>query len=208
MPRQVGSRNKDFAEKKQELVHALTEHALSADIRRPSLRQFAQSCDVSEPTLRHYFEDRKGTVLAILEEMARRGKVIWDVVAMPSANGEEALENYFMISNMGIRNGGFIRAHAFGIIEGLADPDIGKAYVVQILEPSLKSVMTKMQLSSERNIPENELRSLALAVFAPLLLLSLHQDLLGGKQTAEIDGDALIETLKKHLTAPLTQRDP
>jgi len=203
MPRQAGSRNKDFDEKRKELVRALTEHALTADIRRPSLREFAQSCGVSEPTLRHYFIDRRGTVLAILDEIARRGKVIWDVLSTPSPTGEEALETYFTISNMGIRDGGFIRAHAFGIIEGLADPDIGRAYLTLILEPSLQSVMTKMQLSSERDIPSDELRSLAVAAFAPLLLVSLHQDLLGGKDTALINGDALVQTLQTYLSTSL-----
>ncbi|MEO0882190.1 MAG: hypothetical protein AAFY34_05615 [Pseudomonadota bacterium] len=205
MPRQAGSRNKDFAQKRQELVRALTEHALTADIRRPSLREFAQACSVTEPTLRHYFVDRKGTVHAIIDEMARRGKVIWDVVAMPSATGKEALENYFMISNMGIRDGGFIRAHAFGIIEGLADLEIGKAYVAKILEPSLQAVMTKLKLSTRRDIPGDELRSMALAAFAPLLLASLHQDLLGGKETAEIDSEALTQLLQASLVNTLSE---
>ncbi|MEM6411043.1 MAG: TetR/AcrR family transcriptional regulator [Pseudomonadota bacterium] len=204
MPRQAGSRNKDFEEKRQELVRALTEHALTDDIRRPSLREFAHSCGVTEPTLRHYFVDRQGTVLAILDEMARRGKVIWDLVAAPSENEAEALNSYFTISKIGIQDGGFIRAHAFGIIEGLADPDIGKAYLEKMLEPSLKSVMTKIQLSAKRNISDTELRSLALVVFSPLLLASLHQDLLGGRETSEINADALTGLLESSLVNHLT----
>ncbi|MEO1405836.1 MAG: hypothetical protein AAFV54_05020, partial [Pseudomonadota bacterium] len=195
MPRQAGSRNKDFEEKRQELVRALTEHALTADIRRPSLREFAQSCSVTEPTLRHYFTDRQGTVLAIIDEIARRGKVIWEALATPAPSVDEALETYFTISNMGIRDGGFIRAHAFGIIEGLADPDIGRAYLTLILEPSLQSVMNKIRLSSKHTIPNDELRSIALAAFSPLLLASLHQDLLGGRDTAFINSDTLVQTL-------------
>ncbi|MEO0983035.1 MAG: TetR/AcrR family transcriptional regulator [Pseudomonadota bacterium] len=203
MPRPLGSRNEGFEVKRQELVEALTEHALNADIRRPSLREFAQSCGVSEPTLRHYFEDRRGTVLAILEEIARRGQAIWDAVATPSPGGEAALDAYFMISSLGIQNGGFVRAHAFGIIEGLADLEIGKAYVRLILEPSLQSLMTKLKLSSDRAMPEAELRAVALAAFSPLLLVSLHQDLLGGKDSAVIDPAALMDALKAHLSPAL-----
>ncbi|MEL7480474.1 MAG: TetR/AcrR family transcriptional regulator [Pseudomonadota bacterium] len=203
MPRQAGRRNKDFAQKRQELIRSLTEFALAADLRRPSLREFALGVGVTEPTLRHYFTDRQGTVLAILEEMSRRGQSIWEAVATASPDGRQALEQYFLMSRMGMRHGGFVRTHAFGLIEGLADKDVGRAYVHLILEPSLQSLMSKLRLSAGKPLAEPELRALALAVFSPLLLMSLHQDLLGGRDIAPLDGDDLTRALTAFLSHPI-----
>lgn len=73
MPRPAGARNHDFDEKRAALLDALTDFALSADLRRPSLRQFAQAMNASEPTLRHYFGDRQGLIIEILENIGRKG---------------------------------------------------------------------------------------------------------------------------------------
>lgn len=204
MPRPAGARNHDFDTKRAALLDALTDFALSADLRRPSLRQFAQSMNVSEPTLRHYFGDRQGLILEILENIGRKGAPLWSVVALPSASPSTAFEEYFRISEAGMRLGGFIRAHAFGLIEGLADEVLGQAYLEKVLEPALNAVSDKLRATPGAPQDETELRAAALAALSPLLVMSLHQELLGGATSAPIDFTKVISTLQAWMGKALT----
>ncbi|MEM0984894.1 MAG: hypothetical protein AAGJ32_01485 [Pseudomonadota bacterium] len=201
MPRPAGVRNRDFDEKKRLLIETLTEFALTSDLRRPSLRQFAQAASASEPTLRHYFSDRQGLVIAILETIGRRGRLLWETVATGSASPADAIKEYYRISEAGMRHGGFIRAHAFGIIEGVADPDVARAYLKYVLEPALAAVRRKLADTPGAPNGETALRAASLAALAPLLMMSLHQDLLGGGDDWPFDGDATIRHLETWLSA-------
>ena len=200
MPRQMGSRNKGFAQKKDDLLQALAEFALNTDLRLPSLRALAQSVDVTEPTLRHYFGDRQGVIEAILLDIARRGQVIWEAVGSPSPSPEAALQTYFDVSLAGMRHGGFVRTHMFGIIEGLADPEIGRVYARHILEPSLQSFITKLKSSGGGHLSNTELRTAALMAFSPLLVLSLHQDLFGTQSMEPVEVEAVISVMRDWLS--------
>ena len=145
MPRPVGVRNKDFVEKRQALLDTLTQFALNADLRRPSLRQFAIAADASEPTLRHYFTDREGVVVAVLENIGRIGGPLWATIATPASDPATAITEYFRVSEAGMRHGGFIRAHAFGLIEGVANEAAGHAYLTYVLEPALSAIAEKLR---------------------------------------------------------------
>ena len=195
MPRPVGARNKDFDEKRQSLISKLTDYALNADMRRPSLRQLAIAVETSEPTLRHYFGDRKGLVLAIMEEIGRRGTDIWDLVATPSGDVAGAITEYFRISEVGMRHGGFVRAHAFGLIEGFADDDVGEAYLQHVLNPALDCIEQKLNRTAGHSLDDAQRKSAAFAALSPLLVLSLHQDLLGGSASHQIDVGETIDHL-------------
>jgi AcrR family transcriptional regulator len=204
MPRPAGARNHDFDLKRAALLDALTDFALSADLRRPSLRQFALAVHQSEPTLRHYFTDRQGLVIEILENIGRRATPLWAMVAMPAADQATALEEYFRISEAGMRVGGFIRAHAFGLIEGLADEAAGKAYLEKVLEPALKSVSDKLRATPGGPKTEASLRAAALATLSPMLVMSLHQELLGGGESAPIDIGETMTSLRGWLSKGLS----
>ncbi len=204
MPRPVGVRNHDFDEKRAALLDTLTEFALSADLRRPSLRQFAMAAHASEPTLRHYFTDRQGLVIDILENIGRKATPLWAMVATPSANPAMAIEEYFRISEAGMRLGGFIRAHAFGLIEGLADETLGKAYLDKVLEPALRAVSDKLRATPGAPEDEIALRAAALATLSPLLVMSLHQELLGGAMSAPIDKGQTIAQVQAWLSKGLS----
>ena len=199
MPRPAGVRNKDFVEKRQALLSKLTDFALSSDLRRPSLRQFAIAAGASEPTLRHYFSDRKGVVLAILEEIGARGAHLWSTIATPATDPETAILEYFRISEAGMRHGGFVRAHAFGIIEGVADDQAGRAYLEHVLEPALRAVSEK--LGNTPGAPQDPaaLKAAAFAALSPMLVISLHQDLLGGNKTDPISAEQLFAHLQNWL---------
>ncbi len=204
MPRPAGVRNHDFDEKRASLLDALTDFALSADLRRPSLRQFALSVNASEPTLRHYFHDRQGLVIEILENIGRRGAPLWALVATPACDPATAFEEYFRISEAGMRLGGFTRAHAFGLIEGLADEAVGRAYLDKVLEPALRAVSDKIAATPGAPHDPAALRAVALATLSPLLVMSLHQELLGGAKSAPIEASDVIRMLQVWLGKALT----
>lgn len=204
MPRPVGVRNHDFDEKRAALLDTLTDFALSADLRRPSLRQFAIAAHASEPTLRHYFTDRQGLVIDILENIGRKATPLWAMVATPSPSPAQAFEEYFRISEAGMRLGGFIRAHAFGLIEGLADETLGQAYLDKVLEPALRAVSDKLRATPGAPKDETALRAAALAALAPLLVMSLHQELLGGANSAPINTSQTIAQLQAWLAKGLS----
>ncbi len=204
MARPMGVRNHDFEEKRAALLDALTDFALSADLRRPSLRQFAIAVQASEPTLRHYFTDRQGLVIAILENIGQRGAPLWAMVAIPSGSPAQALEEYFRVSEAGMRLGGFIRAHAFGLIEGLADEVAGRAYLEKVLEPALQAISAKLRATPGAPEQESALRAAALATLSPLLVMSLHQELLGGSHIAPIGSTETIRHLEAWLGRALS----
>jgi AcrR family transcriptional regulator len=204
MPRPIGARNHDFELKRAALINAMTEYALEADLRRPSLRQFAIAAKASEPTLRHYFDDRQGVVEAILENMGKRGTWVWELVAHPATNPTEAIEEYYRVADAGMRYGHFTRAHAFGLIEGIADENAGRAYLKFLLEPGLKSIMDKLEATPNGPVTQHALRTAAFAIMAPLLFISIHQKLLGGETEFPIDTQAIIQNLQSWLGRALT----
>ncbi|MCA8902431.1 MAG: hypothetical protein KDA53_14410 [Hyphomonas sp.] len=204
MARPNGVRNHDFAEKRAALLDRLTDHALSADLRRPSLRQFAIAADTSEPTLRHYFTNRSGLVVAILQTIGRRGRVIWEAVSAPASCAEEAVGEYLRISEAGMRHGGFVRAHAFGIIEGVADPAAGHAYLKHVLEPALEALRRKLSATDGCPSDPGSLQAAALVILSPLLVMSLHQDLLGGREALPIESGALTAQMETWLGQALS----
>ena len=199
MPRPVGVRNKDFVEKRHALLVKLTDFALSSDLRRPSLRQFAIAAGASEPTLRHYFGDRKGVVLAILEEIGSRGSPLWSTITTPASDQQTAIVEYFRISEAGMRHGGFVRAHAFGIIEGVADERAGRAYLQYVLEPALGAISEKIRNTPGAPSDPLALKAASFAALAPMLVISLHQDLLGGNKTDPIAAEDLFAHLQTWL---------
>ncbi len=188
MARPRGVRNPDFDEKRAALVNALVDHALNTGLTRASLRQFAIAAGVSEPTLRHYFTDRTGVVLAVMEAIAERGDRFMRFAATPLDTYEDSLKSYADLSLAGVKHGGFERAHAFGLIEGVADPKLGEAYLRLLLEPSLAAIEAKITgfIDPEGAKPD-EVRAAALMFFAPMLLGVLHQHVLGGREVRPLD---------------------
>ena len=199
MARPSGVRNHDFEEKRAALVNGLTHFAVTAELRRPSLRQFAKSVDTSEPTLRHYFKDRRGVVVAILQNMGKIGRTYRDDLAAPSDSIANAVKNYYLVATPGAQFDLFTRAHAFGLIEGIADATAGKAYLKYMLEPALTSITEK--LSGTPGSPKSalELRAAAFAILSPLIFLGMHQTLLGGAGEAPVDSQATVGLLQTWL---------
>jgi len=196
MSRPSGARNHDFCEKRAALLDRLTNFALTADLRRPSLRQFAIAVHQSEPTLRHYFGDRQGLVIEILENIHHQARPIWAALAAPSASPAAAVEDFLTVAEDGMRNGYYTRAHAFGLIEGFADEIVGKVYLEKLLDPALQAFSEKLRATPGGPRNPDELRAASVIVTAPLFVLAVHQELLGGNSLAPIDMSKTLAFLK------------
>ncbi len=205
MPRPAGVRNHDFEAKKTALLDALSEFALNDDLRRPSLRQFAIAAKASEPTLRHYFKDRQGVVIAILKHIHTRAIPLWDVIATGSPDTATAVEEYFRVTEAGLTHGGFARAHAFGIIEGMADEKVGQAYLEYLLDPALKAVADKMDATPGKPETKDERRASAFMMLSPILVMTLHQQLLGGQDASPVDTQGFLKLMQGWLASGLSQ---
>lgn len=197
MPRPAGVRNHDFDAKRKALLDALTHFALTDDLRRPSLRQFAIAAETSEPTLRHYFKDRKGVVIAILEHIHNRAVPLWGVIETPAETPAKAVEEYYRVSQAGMRHAGFARAHAFGLIEGLADPVVGRAYLEFLLNPALEAAKNKMEATGD----SHSAHAAAFMMMSPMLVMTLHQHLLGGDEVAPIDQNVMLVEMQNLLVS-------
>jgi AcrR family transcriptional regulator len=205
MSRPAGARNHDFEEKRDALVDGLMRFAVTAELRRPSLRQFAIAVEASEPTLRHYFKDRRGVVVAILERMGKFARSVRMDLATPSENVTNAVKNYYQIAAPGAQFDLYTRAHAFGLIEGIADEATGKAYLQHMLEPALAVIASK--LASTDGAPESslKLRAASFAILSPLILIGIHQTLLGGAEEAPLDSRATIDLLQTWLGEAISE---
>ena len=205
MPRPAGVRNHDFEAKKTALLDALSEFALNDDLRRPSLRQFAIAAKASEPTLRHYFKDRQGLVIAILQHIHQRAIPLWEVIATGATDTATAVKEYFRVTEAGLTHGGFARAHAFGIIEGMADEKVGQAYLEFLLDPALKAVADKMDATPGKPETANERRASAFMMLSPILVMTLHQQLLGGEEASPVDSQGFLKLMQGWLSSGLSQ---
>ena len=197
MPRPLGRRNPDYEEKRDRLVRDLTDYVLSTELTRQSFRQMAIAGHVAEPTLRHYFGDRDSVAREILHELGERAGPLIDAVAQPAPNVDEAVDAYVAMSRAGVQHGGFARAHAFGLVEGVADCEVGRTYLTDLLEPSLQALESRLKPHLDQGDDPIEARAVALMLFAPMLLAVLHQQLLGGEEAAPIDLDRLFAALAK-----------
>lgn len=208
MPRPLGSRSPDYDRKKQRLTQILADHVLGSDLTRQSFRQFAVAAEVSEPTLRHYFGDREGVAAEILRVLAERAAPLWTAVAEPADDAAQAVDAYVAISKIGVAHGAFARAHAFGLVEGVADANLGRAYLSQLLEPSLAALETRLRPFLPHPADPAAARAAALMLFAPMLLSVIHQDLLAGKQAAPMDLPALFDQFGALVRSAIQARPP
>jgi AcrR family transcriptional regulator len=195
MPRPLGRRNPDYDEKRDRLLYDLCDFVLRTQLTRPSFRQLAQAGGVAEPTLRHYFGDRDSVASEILAILGERAAPFIEAVSQPPTDQNDAVEAYIELSRAGVTNGGFARAHCFGLVEGVADEKVGRAYLTELLEPSLAALEHRLRPHlGDKPSPERQ-RAAALMLFAPLLLSVIHQQLLGGTEAAPMDLDRVFDEL-------------
>jgi len=205
MARTPGARNYNFDAKRSALLDSVISFTLSGEISRPSLRQLAIAAETSEPTLRHYFTDRKGVVIAMMAELGERAQPVWQKLEEPADSIEEAVTACFRHALTRMGDDTFVRMHAFGMVEGMAEPEVGQAYLEYILEPSLDCVRRKLAHTPGAPTDRNEIRTAALAMFAPVIMMCLHQHLLGGRAVAPLDDQTSVQHLSNWLSGAIAE---
>lgn len=156
------------------------------------MRQFAIRAGVSEPTLRHFFSDRQGVVVAILEHLAAQASGWLARMSEPVDNPAEGLNAFASAAQNDDVANLFTRAHSFALVEAIHDPVVARAYRRTMIDPSLAAI--------ERRI--GGAKPPAFAFYASMLLAILHQGPLGGAAEAPLDTSALLADLAERLTRP------
>ncbi|WP_300378025.1 hypothetical protein [Henriciella sp.] len=199
MARPAGVRNQDFEVKRRVLLQKLTDYALQDGVELPSFRQLAIAAETSEPTLRHYFSNRSGVVVAIMEYLHDISGYMRDGLSKPDNSIREGLESYHEKLMDFMRNSRLIVAHAFGIRESMSDAAAREAYLKYLLMPSADALTEK--LAHTEGGPENHdtAHAAAMMLMSSSLMMILHQELLDGKKHMPIDVDWYLSLVRNWL---------
>lgn len=188
MGRISGALNKDHDEKRARLATSLAHVILGAHGKHLSLKDLAEAVKVDPGTLRHYFEDRRGVVQAAFESLLPMGEMqkarAAQLADLPVREGLHTLLSRIIAAWPQVLGS----MHAAGFIEGMADGELGQAYVSTILEPTLDAVeklLVRYDARHELRVPNA--RVAALALMSPVLLGLFHQHQLSGRKCRPLD---------------------
>lgn len=177
-----------YKDRRHELLSLLAPTAIAERSAPVSLRQFAIKAGVSEPTLRHFFTDRQGVVIALISYFAEGARQFLELSATPEISLKKAVSGYGELALSGAQSRLFAQAHAFALVESIHDPEVARAYLQTIIEPSLKALERRLAPGMDPDAASPErVRHAALALYAPILIAILHQDLLQGDEVRPLD---------------------
>lgn len=195
--RTYGAKNADHESKRAAMVMAIAPMVMRAAPERPSLREMAKVAGVSVNNLRHYFGTREGVLEAVFERMGIAGEPYirraLGFTNLPARLGLRSLLEELAAAWTPDALGGL---HRSGISEGLGSEELGPAYVEHLLEPTLTVAERMLEIWRDRgelDIADEQLRTAALALLAPLVLALLHQRGLGGAQVRPLEFASFIE---------------
>lgn len=196
MPRKTGDRNRDFDQKREQILDSLQKRLLSEDAPRITMNEMAVAAGVSLSSLRHHFGSRSEVIAALLCRYGLIGKQYHQqIMAPPSQPMREALPLLLKMILMGLRHG-VLDIHAVGLAVGMRDAIVGPAYLQQILEPTLRAVETRLGHHVQSGeLQPCDLRIAALSLLSPLLLAAIHQNGLGGHAVRALSLDQLCDEL-------------
>ena len=206
MARPAGVRNQDFEQKKQALTDKLLNYVLSDGVDRPSFRQLAIAAETSEPTLRHYFKDRTGLIVHLLNYINKRSEPMREALRQPQDNLDDAVKGYFAQMKALTKSDAYVRVHAFGIREAMADEEIQKFYLQKFLSSGIDSVAERLVRSKGGPSSYDEARHAAILIVSASLLRVVHQEVLRGKVHKPLDSDAYFERVSGWLLDGLRPR--
>jgi AcrR family transcriptional regulator len=197
MGRTVGARNADFDQRRKVLIEKARLRLSSQDGSVPSFRELALAAGVSVPTLRHYFGTREALIKAVFAN-ALEGASVHLQRARSTEHEGEALEpglaTFLQRVVKGWTTGQLGSLHRIGLAEGLRNPGTGLDYLVDVLEPTLQALETRLRgYVAQGIITDCEPRHAALMLLSPIILALLHQHDLGGTRCRPLDINALID---------------
>lgn len=196
MGRRAGARNADFEQRRKALIEKARDR-LSAQLgSAPSFRELAMACGVSVPTLRHYFGSRESLIKAVFESALQGAAVHLNRVRNTDSERDElepAMVAFLHRVVRGWTAGNVGSLHRIGLAEGLRNPHTGLDYLVDVLEPTLQALETRLRTYVEQGvIVDCDTRHAGLLLLSPILLALLHQHDLGGTRCRPLDIDTLI----------------
>lgn len=201
MARSAAARATD---RKSELLDLLARIAIAERSAPVSLRQFAIKAGVSEPTLRHYFTDRQGVVIAVIDYFAAGARAWLERSAQPRASLEASVKDYGALAMEGSSSDVFAQAHAFAFVESIHDRTVARAYLELIIEPSLTALERRLAPGVDPGADNPErVRHAAIFLYAPVLVAVLHQRLLAGEESRPLDTAEFFDDLTRLFTSGL-----
>jgi AcrR family transcriptional regulator len=194
MGRVKGARNLDYETTRRSIIDRIASSIFSTERHRMSFRELAHAGEVSPSTLRHYFRSREEVLEAALLRMRDHGSPYMAEGATADRGPAPKALRWFLRYLREGWNRGVGRAHAAGLSEGIGDPALGPSYLRHLLEPTLRSAEGRIALHvAAGELAPCDVRAAALELLAPLVLLLLHQESLGGCQVRPIDVDRFID---------------
>lgn len=162
---------------------------------RASLRELARQGETSIATLKHYFGDRDGLLVAVMESLSIDGAPHMARASLPTSSEPKVALGQFL--------GQLCTAwltHQVGqmqaamLAEGLALKPLGPSYVSLMLEPLLQVGERVLQrLIDVGTLQPCDVRHAALVLQGPLVLALLHQDSLGGAACRPLELKPFVE---------------
>jgi AcrR family transcriptional regulator len=196
MARTVGARNADFEQRRKALIEKARDRLSAQDGSAPSFRELALACGVSVATLRHYFGTREALIKAVFANALQGAAVHLNRVRNTDSERDElepSLVGFLHRVVRGWTAGHVGSLHRIGLAEGLRNPHTGLDYLVDVLEPTLQALETRLRTYVEQGvIVDCDTRHAGLMLLSPILLALLHQHDLGGTRCRPLDIEALI----------------
>lgn len=193
MARSEGSRNRDYEQRRRDILVSARQRLGLPGGSRASLRELAEAAGVSLPTLRHYFPSRQALILAVLALARAEGEIHLRHLAMPDGPLESSIRSALNHVAFGFRHG-VGELHTVGLTEGLRDPVLGPGFITSVLEPSIDALALRLRAHiASGEMVAADTRSAAIQLLSPIILLMLHQSELGGASSHPIDLDRFID---------------
>ncbi|MEZ5457982.1 MAG: helix-turn-helix domain-containing protein [Steroidobacteraceae bacterium] len=162
-----------------------------------NFRELALAAGVSVPTLRHYFGTREALIKAVFANALEGASVHLQRARSTEHEGEAlepALAAFLQRVVKGWTTGHVGSLHRIGLAEGLRNPGTGLDYLVDVLEPTLQALETRLRgYVAQGVIVDCDTRHAGLMLLSPILLALLHQHDLGGTRCRPLDINALID---------------
>jgi len=190
--RPSGTRSKTHDDRRRDIIARLAKRLALPGAMHASYRELASASGESISTLQHYFGRREDILVAVLEESHHQAAPYLDHVRTPLPDFEASVRDVVDYVRLGFEQFDLGDIYAIGFVEGIRNESIGSATVHQLLEPTIDAVAQRLERhqSLEQMRPEILARHAAVLLLSPMIVILLHQNELGGKQThpAEMAG--------------------
>lgn len=194
MARKIGDKNRDFDQKRENILAALEPRLLADDGPRVTLHEMATAAGVSVSSLRHHVGGRAEVWEAVLARYGAKGEPWNRLVASPTdLSLADSLRTTLQMIAMGLQRG-LLPMIATGLMAGLREPTVGPAFLNTMLEPILASLEARLAHHAARGqLAPCDHRLAALGLVSPLLMASLHQQGLGGCTVRPLSLDVVVD---------------